>query len=331
MMATGADLRKRWLTPERQRLVSEVFARLLSGRSLTSLGLGEIEGRVDLRGLAGPSPQRQSQFKWRQLRLEQLNELSEVENVTWRSLDLSSSILEGLRLFDMQMVDCKFDEARCLDWRLWRSDVTDCSFIGADLRHASLGAWSEGRGNNYSRVNFSQADFRESVSQAATYVDCDFSNAYLKDLNFRSSSFTRCKFAGVLHKVIFDGRKLSTGKPDLNQMEDVDFSDAILELVEFRGLNLYTVTFPADPGLWIIDDYMCVLEKSVAYLAGRKGEIEEWVRRILEERRRSLQVGPEVKRGFLNRNDYVILGGETMATLVESVIYEARQACMSEE
>jgi uncharacterized protein YjbI with pentapeptide repeats len=331
-MATGAtDLRKRWLTPDGQRLAGDVLARMISGRSLKALALGEVEGRVDLRGLAVPPPQRRGQFNWRGLHLERLSQLSEVKNVTWRSLDLSGSALEGLRLFDMRIVDCSFDEAKCRDWRMWRSDVTDCSFIGADLRHASLGAWSEGRGNNYHRVNFSQADFRESASQAAAYVDCDFSNARLEDLNFRSSSFVRCKFAGVLHKVIFDGRQLGTGKPDLNTMEDVDFSGAILELVDFRGLDLYGVTFPVDPGLWVIDNYPCVLEKSIAYLVGHKGEMEGWVRRIFEERRRSLQVGPKVKRGFLNRNDYVVLGGETMAALVESVINEARQACRSEE
>jgi uncharacterized protein YjbI with pentapeptide repeats len=331
-MATGAtDLRKRWLTSEGQRLAGDVLARLISGRSLKDLGLGEVEGRVDLRGLPLLAPQRRSQFNWRGLRFERSSQPSEVKNATWRSLDLSNSALEGLRLFDMRIVDCKFFEASCLDWRLWRSDVTDCSFINADLRHASLGAWSEGRGNNYNNVNFSRADFRESASQAASYVDCDFSHANLRGLNFRSSSFVRCTFAGVLHKVVFDGRQLSTGKPNLNSMEDVDFSRAKLELVEFRGLDLYRVTFPADPGLWVIDDYPCVLEKSIEYLAGRKGKMEEWVRRIFEERRRSLQVGPGAKRGYLNRNDYVILGGEEMAALVESVITEARQACRSGE
>jgi len=114
-------------------------------------------------------------------------------------------------------------------------------------------------------------------------------------------------------------------------MEDVDFSDAILELVEFRGLNLYGVTFSADPELWIIDDYPCILEKSISSLAGCKGELEEWVRRIFEERYRPLQVCPEVKRGFFNRRDYVILGGEPMAVLIERVIHNARQACMAEK
>lgn len=58
----GSDLRKRWETPEGRVRAEEATARLLSGRALAGLGPGEIAGRVDLRGLSVPIPQRLKRF-----------------------------------------------------------------------------------------------------------------------------------------------------------------------------------------------------------------------------------------------------------------------------
>ena len=55
---TDSKLAARWMTDDGKTLSEEIVARLLAGRPLTELGLGEHDGRVDLRGLPMPQPQR---------------------------------------------------------------------------------------------------------------------------------------------------------------------------------------------------------------------------------------------------------------------------------
>lgn len=59
---TEIDLATRWRTPDGERLAEEVFSRLLGGKRLDDLGLGECDGRVDLRGIATPPPERLKSF-----------------------------------------------------------------------------------------------------------------------------------------------------------------------------------------------------------------------------------------------------------------------------
>ena len=65
-----------------------------------------------------------------------------------------------------------------------------------------------------------------------------FEGTRLDGVDFQSSSFIRCRFAGELREVIFWDRGFETGKPDANPMDEVDFRDATLPWVEFRHLNL---------------------------------------------------------------------------------------------
>jgi hypothetical protein len=188
----------RWEAPQQQELAALVLERLVFGGSLDDLGLGRVDGRVDLRGYQAPPPRRLREFQLRGLVFAELAGLVEVVGVTWRSLDLSGANLEHLRVKDARVEDCRLDQAGCLGLRIWRSAIADSTFIKADLRHTGLGAWSEGRGNVYSRVDFSGADFRGRATSAAVYQDCDFSRARLDKVDFESSSLIRCRFAGVL-------------------------------------------------------------------------------------------------------------------------------------
>jgi uncharacterized protein YjbI with pentapeptide repeats len=106
--------------------------------------------------------------------------------------------MDTLRFWDSSLEGCRFDGARCHHVGFVRTEVTDCSFVGADFRQAVLGTWADG-GNVFCRVTFGDADFQ-------------------------SSSFVRCRFAGELREVMFYDYGFKTGKQDPNPMEDVDFT-----------------------------------------------------------------------------------------------------------
>jgi len=227
---------ERWRSVDGIDLAREVWRRLCDAEDLSDLGLGEVDGRVDLRAIPLSSASR------------------EMERVRLERLDFTKASLESLRLFHSQLVDCRFDRALCIDWRLWAVDVLRCSFVGANLEMAALGAWHDGRCNTFRMVDFSKARMKRVASSSADYEDCDFSHAALYRVNFWQSGLVRCTFAGKLVQVIFDGRDHGEPKPP-NPMEDVDLSSAVLDGCDFRGVNFDRVRLPDDPDIAVFRDH----------------------------------------------------------------------------
>jgi uncharacterized protein YjbI with pentapeptide repeats len=54
-------------------------------------------------------------------------------------LDFTEASLELLVLVGSELVDCRFDRALCVDWRLWGVEVLRCGFVDANLSGSS--AW----------------------------------------------------------------------------------------------------------------------------------------------------------------------------------------------
>ena len=317
------DLAARWRTQEGEPLAREVFRRLVAGVSLTDLGLGEHERRIDLRGIAAPAAERLDAFEKKGWVVQKLGGLLKFERTKFVNLDFSGARLESFRFFNATISNCRFDRARCQDWRLWAVDVTDTSFVEADLRKAVLGAWFEGRGDVYQRVNFSRSNLGSIVCPAATFVDCGFGDAQLSKVDFQSSSFIRCRFAGLLREVMFYDHGFRTGKPDPNPMESVDFSEAELRMVEFRNLNLDGVTFPVTSDHLIVHHYRCALERAVRELG--PDTAHRGLRAILEHKLK--WAGPYQKVGVFNRRDLIEMFDQEAADFAVGLLRRIETDC----
>jgi hypothetical protein len=266
-------LARRWQAGEGPRLAALVLDRLLAGEPLSDLTLGRCEGRVDLRGFATPTPrvlgtselvgdETHTGLGW-------LGGLIEFRGVALSDLDLSGSRLENLRFFDTTVRNCRFDSARCRDWRGWSLVVEQCTFRQADLRDSALGTWYEGNGNQYRDVDFGAADLRGIACQGSGFEDCDFAGAYLDKVEFGGCRFLHCRFVGRLDEVIFSqALTAGTGKPEPGILSDVDFSAATMYLVEFRDLSLEGVIPPPDGGEHVVSrHYPCVVRRALDRLA----------------------------------------------------------------
>jgi len=232
-------LRQRWDTPAGLVLAGEVLARLRAGLSLDGLGLGEVDGRVDLRGFPAPLPRPVSRADIARWRAGQLPpgalvrkaELVELLGVTLRGLDLSGAVLDQVIIRDCVVEDCMLDGVRGHDFGIARSRVLDTSFRGADLRGAGLGPWRAGVGNEYNNVSFAGADLRVGMV-TAWFRDCDFSGARLDEVRFIQCGLVRCRFSGLLHNVLFHGATSAARDGEPNYCEDVDMAGA-----EFRQVG----------------------------------------------------------------------------------------------
>lgn len=294
-------------------LAREVVARLAEGWPLAGLDLGEVDGRVDLRGLAGSGP----------------GDVA-VRGQVLAGLDLRGARLFGWRLHAATVRDCRLDGADCQDWQLWDSTVERCSFDGADLRGAALGTWQDGHGNSWRAVDLRRADLRGSVCVAARFEDCDFSDARLTGISFEQCTLLRCRFAGALNDVTFDGRSVPD-RPAAATMRDVDLADARFDQVDFRGSDLSGVVLPADPDLRVIRRYPCTVERALADLdrADADPAASRVLRAVLQSRRHLLRSGSsEDDAAVLNRRDFLPFGGEELAALAFDVLTRAEAYCL---
>jgi uncharacterized protein YjbI with pentapeptide repeats len=283
------ELQRRWWTPEGQALAAAFVSNLQRGRKMKEpVGFGLHEGFIDARGLslrgeatgAGAGPQEAFVVEVRGARLQHV--------------DLSGAELSGLRLFDCSLVDLRLERVRLPDFRVWRSLFERIDFEGADLSAAILGPWLNGKGNSYRHVDFSGADLRGILCPAATFTDSVFEGTRLDGVDFQSSSFTRCRFAGELRDVIFWDRGFETGKPDPNRMDDVDFRDATLPWVEFRHLNLDRVWLPDGPEHVVLKPY-----REVLTCAANKLPVEDRAGHALISHRRRWW-GPKQRVGVIH-------------------------------
>jgi uncharacterized protein YjbI with pentapeptide repeats len=276
-------LRDRWSSQQGRALQRAVLARLGSGGDLEDLELGQVDGRIDLRGLPLS------------------DKVTSIESANIRAVDFSAAELAGLRMKGCVLEDCRFQASTCVDWRLWETSISNGNFEKADLRQSSLGAWSNGKGNEYSNVSFARANLAGVGTSAGIYIDCDFSEANLERINFWQSSLIRCKFAGKLVDVVFDGRHLGEGKSDCNPMLDVDFSRAEFDGCEFRGISFGRVILPPDPDLLIIDD-LGIIDRAAASLPESDDDLSvRMARLIFGHARKLLQFGPVA---LLNLRDF---------------------------
>jgi uncharacterized protein YjbI with pentapeptide repeats len=319
-VAIERSLIDRWRTAQGQELAQDVLARLIAGRDLGDLELGEHQSRIDLRGLPAPIPRRLKRYELKGWFVEELGDLVTLRGARLQRLDLSGGQLQSFRFFHCTIEDCVFDRANCQDWRMWAVDVTHTSFRGTDLRGAALGPWHEGRGNIFREVDFSRSNLKQIACSAATFIDCDLSHAKIARVDFGSTSFIRCKFAGELRDVTFYDHGWRTGKPNPNPMEDVDFSEAILRYVEFRRLNLDRVKFPTGADHFLVHHYRCVLERALEEL--KKGiPGRAYVETELK------WAGSRQEIGVYNRRDLVEVFGDEGAELFERLLIRVESEC----
>jgi uncharacterized protein YjbI with pentapeptide repeats len=316
-----SSLISRWRTAQGRDLADRVFARLAAGQALSDLSVGTHGGRADLRGLPLPPPDRVRRLDvTERVSVDILDGLIQLRDVHWTGLDLSHAQLPSLRMSGCVIVDCLFDEAKCRDWRLWRSEVSDSRFVACDLRDAAIGTWHEGRGNTWRRVAFRRADLRGALVVGARFDECDFMDARLSDVRFQQSTLEGCRFFGVMKDIVFDCRELP-GKPKPAVMRNLDFRGATLEDVEFRGCRFENVQFPDDPGLRLVPNYPAIARRELDLLVGNTS-VE--ARMLMAELQNALRLpGRSDSTGLFNRRDYVAAGGEPLADLAETVLLKA--------
>lgn len=295
-------------------VANEIWKTIVTGESLERIGLPVWNGRVDLRGLVVPAPERSGvAARLNAFEVTRLTGLTELRGITLRHLDFSAATLKFLRFFDCRIEDCLFDGADCEDWRLWGTTVISSSFRATKLRKSVLGGVVDGSRDVYRDVDFSAADFRQTTYESAEFTACNFACARLEKIDFRSSTFANCTFEGELREVLFYGPGSAPERFTPNEMSSVDFRRANLRWVEFRRLDLTTVLLPDDERHVILEPYIPLLERILDVLRTRDDVSARRLSAVFTSRRK--WAGPRQLRGVINRDDLLEACGGDLRTL----------------
>lgn len=273
-------------------LTAELLRKISSTDARDGLGIGTIDGRLDLRAsrleevhVADP-PREWTVGGVRALETRNVR----LEGLRLADLDLRDSDLQGVTIDNSTITNCLFDGAKLTNSSWRRVTVTDSSFDRADLREVGLGL--NARDSRFERLTFRKAKLGRS-SLSATFVDCDFSRAILVRSEFRDAFLVRCRFAGPLREVAFHAKRRNVVAWK-ETLEDVDFREAEFHFVEFHHLNLDNVHLPNNDHHVVIRAPRCTLDRAIAALKETVNKDEQGYRIILESHRNVLGPKQEV-------------------------------------
>jgi len=252
----------------------EAWKRLVSGESLAGLSLTTKGGRIDLSGLNLRKPQALESWQTALANVTRIEPNGIFRDTVLRDLDLTASKLLSIHFIGCEISNCCFDDCEMEDFRIYATTTRDSTFRRANLKETALGAASiqgpyQRKRNSFIGVDFSQADLRKTSYVAAAFEGCFFRNTKLSNIDFGTTSFKDCIFEGELRQVRFWRSDLfARGYPESafppNEMVGIDFSNAKLRDVEFRGLSLDRVRLPDDAAHIMINDFPGVLDKLIS-------------------------------------------------------------------
>jgi uncharacterized protein YjbI with pentapeptide repeats len=283
-------LRSRWA--DSPQLVESALD-LLQGGGKSVPPFGRVKGRLDLRGLILRPPKEQPAAYMSSAAdddqvlsiVNRLTEPLEIRGQTLTGIDLTAAVLPSLRLHDVRVVDCVFDQADCRDWRAWQASWLKCTFRETNFEGSNLGIWWDGKRSDFLACDFEGADLSSLDFSHVHFEDCTFGpRAIMANCHFEACSVAGCVFDGSLEEAVFDHCDL----------RDVDFSGADFEWTEFRGSTLDRVLPPpTDPEHVVVHHFWAVVHQALERLASETDEDYAPLRRRLGVELRNAEDGRE--------------------------------------
>ncbi|AQA15728.1 hypothetical protein BV401_40305 [Streptomyces malaysiensis subsp. malaysiensis] len=173
------------------------------------------------------------------------------------------------------------------------------------------------------RVDFSGADLKTSFFSYSDFRGCDFSYADVDQLDFRSACFRDCRFAGSMRGTVFWDLPSNSEANDRNPMARVDFRDAALHFVEFRGLDMKDVLLPGGDEYIKVGQYPCVMRLAPDRLRALPGRNGNRAARLLEKQAR--WINSERNTGIWHEEDLASSAEE--GALIREVLRSCEREC----
>jgi uncharacterized protein YjbI with pentapeptide repeats len=304
-------LGRRWQTESGQEL-SILARKMLLEKDVSGLKdlLGKEGARYDFRGFifGGCQTNRMRGEVHHSGQKLAAMEISPYREVMLESFDLTEADLSSSAWVGCEFRNCIFERCQIWDSSFYGCTFRDCKFIDCMISHTKLGgSYIMGNGA-FIGVEMIRGELSNSYFDYPTFKGCSFSCA-IKEIDFRGSQFSDCRFEGKLTYVVFVGACephadvafiLKQGIPE-NHMDGVDFSKARLRGVEFKGVDLTRCKFP--DSFLFVEDGARVFERASSIVESEwKGEDKEFAKVILETKFDTKDRQPQF---IVNMDEYV--------------------------
>lgn len=208
------------------------------GRVLLISPFGKVEKYQDFRGL-------------------DLSKYGDIESVEVNGAIFSNASFDGVKISNSIFRDCRFICASFKSTSEYGNIFENCEFAKTSFDKAKLGY----NASAFKSCSFIKCNFETSEFIKPVFSKCLFELCKLNGVDFSVSSFIECKFVGELDDVWFRGDYMLPGDRkiygdfDLNEMKNVDFSEAKLSWLTFTdGVKLDSVKLPNDEFVFYLNN-----------------------------------------------------------------------------
>jgi uncharacterized protein YjbI with pentapeptide repeats len=166
---------------------------------------------------------------------------TKVSQCTFEDFDFSNTNFNSTIFENVVFKNCLFFKSNLSGSKLfYQSNFEDCKFINVNLSNTTFGS---NRGV-YKGCLFEKCNFKGKEFDFTEFINCDFVNTKMKNINFNGSKFDNCRFIGKIEDITFNGIYNTNPNPS-TCLKEVDFSQAVFgEFVTFFNCDLSICTPP---------------------------------------------------------------------------------------
>lgn len=275
----------RWNEVYEKKILKEALGCLASKRNLSAVqGLEKHADRWDLRGalLSTVVKEREIEIDGRKL-IQKFGSLK-LKGTSIASIDFSHSNISYAWFEKCTISNCLFEDTKCIGTHFIACDFINCIFRGADLSNSFMNENIGANSGTFNHVVFEDTNLKECLFYFPQINNCDFVHCNLYATDFNGSNMYNCRFAGKVDGAWFRGFPKHIRKPFfgffdkvnaesyVNEMKDIDFSDAELTGVSFvNRINLSNCVFPKDN-----NKYVVVINPADVYSKVRDEMTQKW-------------------------------------------------------
>jgi uncharacterized protein YjbI with pentapeptide repeats len=254
MRDTKQNLTDRWTTSEGQLLLKTIIDYVLTKRPLHSIkGIKKIGQRFDLRGIWFPREHADYNYKGEQM--HQIVGSKKFKNIKIEDIDFSYADIQQTEWKNCEFRNVKFHSTQMEQIRVVNCDFENVEFSNSRLSFSHLNIRSGKKSGSFKNVIFRKSQLNETWFSFPTIEDCLFEDCNFHAADFDGSRFKNCKFIGEVNSPWFRRHSIREFEPNYflnqvdksqftNEMDSVDFSEAILKYATFsKDLDLTKCKF----------------------------------------------------------------------------------------
>jgi uncharacterized protein YjbI with pentapeptide repeats len=254
---TIQGLKDRWTTPDGEKLLALVVDSLRKNKSISLIpDVAMIDGKFDLRGLSFPKKYAEYTHKGKYIR--QVVESLKFKNIAIENIDFSHSDVQKCKFYNCSFYSCLFYQVNAEQWECINCNFENTVFKNARLSYSLLNIRKGKLSGTFNNIQFIESQLNETRFSFPIFDNCLFDDCNLYSADFDGSRFNKCKFTGKVNSPLFRKYSCKEFEPNLflnridksrfvNEMKEVDFSEAILQYVAFSDdLDINHCKFPAN-------------------------------------------------------------------------------------